>query len=240
MFPAIAIAICALELLFPHLYEMASVDAYYSVWQFEMVLLCVAAIFSDGSQRDRSVLTVFLLWQSWLLASDWLVDSTYAAYGSLEATAFTALVLWALARPYFFQSATRTDRTVHIAFYNGSHAPLLSSLGALFGLPFSSVAIIAGNTAIRASRCGKMVVNNANVFTERDFVFVDTGIEPGAKFFEVLAGIAGKPTKGYGIFRVKCIDNLTPLLEIMGYVPKTIFHKIPSIFYYQCIRQANG
>ena len=240
MFALAAASICLLELSAAH-YMALSAEVFYMAWQIELVLLVVLGLSSDGGQRDRSVLLAFFLWFGFLAATDWALMSPPPLLVQYEAVVFTVLVCWALARPYFFASDTSNEGTVHIAFYKGAHAPILSSFSALFGLPFASVSIIAGATALRASGRGVMVISDARaMYTGNDYVLIDTGIEPGPDFFAAMADCQGKPTKALGFLRMRCVANLSPLLKIIGYEPRTIFHRIPSIFYFQCVRQAHG
>ena len=240
MFAFTAAAICLLELSAAH-YMALSAEVFYMAWQIELVLLVVLGLSSDGGQRDRSALLAFFLWFGFMAATDWALIAPPPLLVQYEAVAFTVLVCWALMRPYFFASTASNGRTVHIAFYKGAHAPILSAISALFGLPFASVSIVAGNTAIRASGRGVMVISDARaMFAGDDYVLVDTGFEPGPDFFAAMADCQGKPTKTLGFLRMRCVANLSPLLKLLGYEPRTIFHKIPSIFYFQCMRLAHG
>lgn len=92
--------------------------------------------------------------------------------------------------------------------------------------------------AVRADRCGVLVVSEARAYDRSPHhTIIDTGIEADQGFFEVVAKTVGAPVK-VGIFRIDCIKALRPVLDHIGLMPKTIFHYIPSIFYYQAARAA--
>ena len=237
MFSILAIAICALSLF----------NSYYLGWglsygvsQAELALLVVMALFSDSSQRHKSVLAIFTIWFVYIFATDWAIGYVPPVLNGFEANALSIAVLWALLRPYYYQSAELIGENVFIGFYQGTHAPFLSSLAALFGLPFPSVAIIAGDTVLRASGSGKMVINNSSVVRGGDFLLIDTGVMATEKIFEEIAKCSGKPTKALGVFRTKCIKNCEPVLEMLGLKPKSFFYYMPSIFYYQVTGECHG
>lgn len=240
MLPIIALLLCAINITTAHLMSL-QYDEYVVVFQAYIALLCLGAVVSDGSQRDKSILTVLLIWEVWILTTDQFNIGLPDVVLSLESAFFTSFVLWAIARPHFYPSDQRSELNVCIAFYKGSHAPLISSIGALFGLPFASVAIVAGATVLRPSGSGKMTITNGMALHKDDFVFVDTGIECTPEIIKQIALCSGKPTTVLGIFRVKCVANIMPVLRLMkGYEPKNWLYRIPSIFYYQCVRQAHG
>ena len=230
-------ALCLIEIAVAHLLALPS-EEFITIWQAELVILAVLGLLSDGGRRDRSVLTIFFLWFTWILITDWAIIEVPALLVEYEAVIFSALVLWAMIRPYYFSSDPVSESTVCIAFYRGTQAPLLSSLSSLIGLPFSSVAVLAGGLAVRASSAGRMVAVDWRGVLEGDFVCVDTGVKCSSAISEAIRACTGVSTKSAGL-RMKCIANLIPILKEIGYEPKTIFHKIPSIFYFQCVRQAN-
>ena len=95
--------------------------------------------------------------------------------------------------------------------------------------------IVAGETVLRSSGNGKMVVNNPAILAPEDYIFINTGKKANPDIFKALAKCVGKSTKSFGIFKTKCIQNCAPVLEILGLKPKSWFYCVPSIFYYQVI-----
>ena len=217
-------------------------DEYIIVFQAYIVLLSLGAVVSDGSQRDRSIITVLFVWSLWVLVTDQLSFDVPDVVLSWEATLFTVFVVWAIVRPYFYVSADLAARREHvlIGFYHGTRAPLLSSVGALMGLPFSSVLVVAGDTILRASGNGKMVINNTSALREDEYTFIDTGVVATPEIFKAISLCVGRPTKVLGLFRTRCIHNCEPILGLLDLKPKSWFHQIPSIFYYQVVRTSNG
>lgn len=238
MIASTAIALCAIELAAHYVFTLSTLD-YAIVGQVELMLLAAIGLLSDGGRRDRSILTIFVMWFGWIALTDWapgLVSDLVVQY---ETVVFSMLVMWAITRPYFFTSDARSDSTVCIMFYRGTKAPFLSTLSSILGLPFSSVAIVAGDKVLRASGSGKMVLTDARALDGGDFIRIDTGIPVSDAIASAMYKCEGKPTRAYGLFRSRCVANLSQVLKEIGYEPKSAFHKIPSIFYFQCVKQAH-
>ena len=240
MFSFVAIALCAINITTAHLMGL-QYDEYIIVFQVYIALLCVAAVLAKDTQRDKSALSVLTVWAIWILFTDQFNLNLPDFLLSIESFVFSFFVLWALIRPYFYPSASLPQRgdNVYIGFYQGTRAPFLSSLAALFGLPFPSMLIVAGETVLRSSGCGKMVKNGTAIIKPKDYVFVDTGKKTSKALNNAIDKCVNKPTKAIGIFRMKCVHNCEPVLDILGLKPKSFFHYLPSVFYYQCVRQAH-
>lgn len=237
----LAISLCFLEIASAHFLDLKSdefSDEFIVIWQAEFIMVALLGLLSDGGQRDRSILTVFVIWFGWIFITDWAVIEASALLVEYEAVIFSALVFWAMVRLYYFTSDPLSKDTVCIVFYRGNRAPFLSSLAALIGLPFSSVAVAMGEFVLMASKKGHMVIADSKVLNSRDFVCIDTGVKAQPEITEAAFNCAGAPTKSMG-FRTKCVSNLLPVLKQIGYAPRTIFHKIPSIFYSQCVKLAH-
>ena len=241
MISLLVIFICLVELSTAHVIDL-TVYQTLILWQIEIVIVAAIALVSEPTQRDKSILTIILLWFAWVAASDWLIPYAYPLLVQYDSAIFSFSVLWALTRSYFYTSADISIRNenVIIGFYQGTHSPLISSLGALIGFPFSSMVIVAGETVLRSSGCGHMTLNNRAILQPKDYVFIDTGVEADEETFKIIAGCVGKPTKSFGIFRTKCIRNCEPVLALVGLKPKSWWHCIPSIFYYQVVRGNRG
>jgi hypothetical protein len=241
MFSLIAILLCAINITTAHFMDL-EYDEYMIVFQAYVALLCVAAVVSKDTQRDKSVLSVLAIWAIWILLTDQFNLNLPDFLLSIESFVFSSFVVWALARPYFYPSADLSQRgeNVYIGFYQGTHAPFLSSLGALFGLPFSSMVIVAGETMLRSSGNGKMVLNSPAILASKDYIFINTGKKATSDVFKAIAECVDKPTKAFGIFKTKCIRNCEPLLELLELKPKSWFHCMPSVFYYQVVRGSYG
>ena len=239
MFAGLAIALCALEMLVTY---SVTADAMIAslYWQIEMALFAGLALYSTDTQRDKSVLAIMALWFFWVMITDLWPEYIIAPISGLETMAFSFLVFWAFARPYLYPSAELVGENVYIGFYQGTHAPFLSSLGALFGLPFSSIVIASGTVVLRASKVGKLVTNNIAVVDNGNYVFVDTGVKATPEIFATMAKCSGEPTKAFGVFRTKCVEGCEPVLKLLGMKPKSWAHYMPSIFYYQAVRGNRG
>lgn len=235
MFAAIAILICAIE-VFASYFTQAGY--YYDLMQLEILLVAIAALFSERTQRDNSVFAIFIIWFAWIITTDRMVDQLPLAITTFEAPVLAIAVFWALARPYFYPSADLAQRgeNVYIGFYHGPHAPFLSSLAALIGLSFSSMVIVAGDKVLRASGVGKMMLSPAAILNEDDYVFIDTKKVADENTFVIMSRCKDKPTKAFGIFRTKCIRNCEPVLELLDLKPKSWPYLVPSVFYYQVVK----
>ncbi len=232
MFVALSISICVSELWATYMGELP-IETGAFFWQVMAVLIILLGLFSEDTQRDKSVLAVMAMWFSWVMLTDLWPEYLPASITGIETMAFSFLVLWALARQYFYPSVELVGENIFIGFYQGTRAPLLSSLGALIGLPFSSMVVVAGETVLRASGNGKMVLNNRAALRFNDYVFVDTGFKATPESFTEIAKCVGKPTTTFGIFRTKCIKNCEPILELLGLKPRSWAHQMPSVFFYQ-------
>lgn len=235
MFALSAILICAIEILASH---FITTDYSYDLTQIEVFLVSIMAVKSERTQMHNSVFAIFIIWFGYILTTDRWFSNAPLFFASYEATILSIIITWAFIRPYFYVSADLSARgeNVLIGFYQGTRAPFLSSVGALLGLSFSSVIIVYGETVLRSSGSGKMVLNTPSAVSRGDYTFINTGKKVTPKIIEATAKCVGKPTKAFGIFRTKCVHNCEPVLEMLELKPKSFFHRMPSIFYYQVVR----
>lgn len=238
MFVLPVILVCLIETFAAHFIQG---DYTYDLNQVQAMLLAIAAVSSQPTQRDKSVLSVLVGWFAFIAMTDravQFVPPDYLFIASYEVVVLSILIMWALVRPHFYTSADLSQRgeNVYIGFYQGTHAPFLSSVGALFGLPFSSIVIVAGDKVLRPSASGKMVINNTSLLRKGDFILVDTGKVATEEIINAIIKCDGLPTKAFGIFKTKCVQNCEPVLELLGLKPKSWPYYLPSIFYYQAVR----
>ena len=231
----LAILIAIGEVSAAHLFDPVNYEMFVW-WQIEMALIAAAGLMAKPTQRDRSILSVMVLWFAWIAASDWAFNYIPPVFVQYESMILLSLVLWATARPYFYTSTEPSGENVFIGFYRGPRAPFLSSLAALLGLPFSSMIIVAGETVLRSSGNGKMVINKTSALSKGDYVFVDTGVIATPQIFDSITRVIGKPTQALGVFRTKCVLNCEPVLERINIKPTSWLHRLPSIFYYQVVQ----
>lgn len=204
------------------------------IWQAYIMLGFGAFTFSDGSMRERAALDVLFLWVVWVFVTDF-IPYFPPVFASIETASLIALLSWVYFRPYRFIPAPIRYGTVYIAFYGGKNAPFMSRMAANFGFPFSSIAVIANELAVRPSKSrGCMVETPPILLEKKGYIFIDTGIEVTPEIIETLESVRGTKT-GYGWFRVKCLMNFLPVLKSLGpqWVPKN-FPLIPSLYYRQC------
>lgn len=234
MFLLFAISAIALAISSAHYLDLGSITIART-YAAEAVCLAGMGAFSNGSMRHKSALIVFFIWAAYSLLIDFVFTlPPWAA--SIEIAIFTVLAGWVYFRPYKYLSSAPNTKNVCIAFYGGPNAPVLSIIADQLGFPFSSVAISCGTTAVRPSKVrGIMVETSTSVLYDKGYVFVDTGVPWDTKIHGTLMGLIGTKT-GWGIFRFRCLHNLKPVLECLGYewVPKIPFS--PSLFFGQCLR----
>jgi len=231
MFPFVAILICIVEITATHFYG-ASQERYAIFYQSEIVLLTALGIFSHGRKR-KPVLTVFAVWFSWIFISDWYPEYVHDIFGNYEAIIFSFMVILTLVKPYHSISHEINNKNVCLAFYGGEKAPLLSTLSALVGLPFSSVAVIAGGNVLRPHN-GVLRLTPAKDFKHPEYTIIDTGVPVTTEIELEMGRVVGNSVKRFGL-GMGCVSELSPVLEMVGIRPKSI---IPSIFYYQAVKHA--
>ncbi len=231
MFRAATIATIAIALLSAFLVG-ASTAAYDTLFEVQYVAMALIAFYAKPTQRDRSVISVLLIWAVWVLATDWPAFNFPPIYVNFEAAAFSALTLWALFRPYNYASHDAMSPNVKIGFYQGKNKHLLSSLGALIGLPFSSIAIISGGHAIRAGHGGVIREVQAISLHGGDYVFVDTGVPATQELIAALKSLVGAKIK----FRTGCVVSMEKVLVRLGYTLKW-YDYVPSLFYKTALKK---
>ncbi len=213
--------------------------AYESLFQLEIIAVSIAAIYTKG-KRETSVLTVLAAWFIWQAVTDWFITTPDPMFVNIETTAFIVAVFFTLLRPYYLPSAKFSYETVILAFYNGSKSPLLSRIGSMVGLPYSSLAIIAGDEILCSGRCGVMRMGKTSAIDTTNFYFIDTGYKITNEILKVMAGCIGRTSTCATIFRIKCVVNVMPVLTALKVQPANMFFYIPSVFLYQCLKRFRG
>lgn len=204
---------------------------YDILFQLEYVLLAVVAFSSTGSHRDRSAISILLIWAAWTLLTDQFNLDISGIILSYESVFFSVLVLWILARPYSYISDIPNEDYVSIAFYQGRKAPIVSELSALIGLPFSSISIVVGEFVLRPSK-GILRMGESRALKQSDYVFVNTKIPVNRNVFNAIRKQAGAPIKlGSG-----CVAAMAETLKVIGLPLKTWTDNIPSLFYYRVVK----
>lgn len=235
MFFVCVVILCGLEFANSHFLNGDNFERDLMVMQAEMVLILGAIVFSSGSMRERSALDIVFIWAVWILATDW---GSYfpPIVATLETAVFACVLAWVWFRPYHYVSNPVGYGTVFIAFYGGSKAPFLSRIASHFGFPFSSIAMIANELAVRPSKAaGAMVEVPPHVLQSKGYVFINTGIPVTPEITAAMEGVIGTKT-GYGILRFKCLMNLMPVISLLG--PEWAPDKwpvFPARYYRKCL-----
>lgn len=232
MFFVFALSACILAIINSHLLEF--VDTF-TVFQIGFFLLAGMAASYTGKMKDRAVLDVVFLWSGWVLATDW-VPYFPPILSAIETVVFIAMITYVYFKTYNHFSNPFDMSTVFIAFYGGPNAPFPSRLSAHLGYPFSSVAMVAGDIAVRPSKAaGKMVEVPLHILQTKGYVFINTGIPVTNEIIDAMESVIGTKT-GYKFFRYKCLLNFLPVLKLLGpdWVPENI-GILPSRFYSKCV-----
>ena len=214
-------------------------DAYDFLFQLEIIAVVLAGLSVKG-KRETAVLTVLAGWFIWQAVTDWFITTPDPMFTNIETTVFIVAVFFTLLRPYYLPSAKLSSVNVVLAFYNGSKSPLLSRIGSMVGLPYSSLAIIAGDEILCSGRCGVMRMGKTSAIDTTNFYFIDTGYKITNEILKVMAGCIGRTTTCATIFRIKCVANVMPVLTALKVQPKNMFFYIPSVFLYQCLKRFRG
>ncbi len=214
-------------------------SAYELLFQLEIIAVALAGLSVKG-KRETAVLAVLVGWFIWQAVTDFFFTDLTPMFVNIETTAFIVAVFFTLLRPYYLPSAKFSYETVILAFYNGSKSPLLSRIGSMVGLPYSSLAIIAGDEILCSGRCGVMRMGKTSAIDTSNFYFIDTGYKITNEILKVMAGCIGRTSTCATIFRIKCVVNVMPVLTALKVQPKNMFFYIPSIFLYQCLKRFRG
>ncbi len=233
MFRIFTIFACVLAIANAHFLD--GVDSL-RIFGAGIFLLSGMAAFSSGSMRHRSVLDVMFIWAMWIIISDW---GSY--FPPLLAAIETEIFVVLIACVYFKSYKHRSDEidpdsgNMYIAFYGGPNAPFLSRIGSHFGFPFPSIAVAGNGVGMRPSKlAGAMVRTTPNALRKKGYIFIDTGIKATPGRFGKMMMIEGTTTR-YGIFRVKCLSNLRPVLESLGDEWTPDGWPFPGWYYKKCL-----
>lgn len=236
MFRIAVLATVAIAILSAFL-TAGSILWYDMLFEAQYVALAVIALNSKDTRRDRAVIMVLLAWGIWILATDWPPFNFPPIYLNFEAAAFSALTLWALFRPYNYVSDKLNKDDVFIGFYQGRNKHPLSVLSSLIGLPFSSIAMIAGDVTIRSSGGVLKEVPTASLSPEH-YVFINTTTPATDKIIADLRALSGASATVYGL-RVGCIWAMRKALAAVGYRLSWRDY-IPSLFYRTALEERGG
>lgn len=239
MFALCIVLLCAIELATSHLINDITDTQWQATMQVELALVLAAVAFSKNTMRERSVLDIIFIWVVWTLATDWLPYFP-PVIATWETAVFACLLAWVWWRPYHHVSAPFGHGTVFIAFYGGPNGPFLSRIFSHFGFPFSSIAMVADNIAVRPSKkTGTMVFVHVRTLQLKGYIFIDTGVSVTEDIKNALIEVQGTET-GFGIFRFKCLQNLMPVLDQLGpnWKPDKMPY-VPAWYYRKCLKNAD-
>jgi len=241
MFLVFTLSAWLLAIVNSHLLEWIDTETVHQIGFFLLLGMMTG---HTSKMKDRGVLDIMFIWSAWVLGTDLLLnfapDYVLDYVPLLTAIESVIFIVWAsrvYLKSYAHFSQPFDMSTVFIAFYGGPNSPFLSRLSAHIGYPFSSVAMIAGDIAVRPSKAaGKMVEVPLHILQSKGYVFINTKVPVTTEVMEAMESVIGTPT-GYKFFRYKCLINLMPVLELLGpgWIPKKI-GMLPSRFYAQCVR----
>lgn len=234
MFSLATLATVAIALASPF-FMNATAAVYDTLFEAQYAAMAIVAFYSQNTRRDKAVITVLLIWAVWVLATDWTSFDFSPVYINFEAAAFSALTLWALVRPYEYTSDKLNQNDIFIGFYQGRNKHILSVLASLVGLPFSSIALIAGDYTIRAGG-GVLKEVPTSSLMEEHYVFVNTTLKVTKQALQMLRAMVGVNTMRYG-FRIGCIAAMKTGLSDLGY-QLSWYDYVPSFFYRTVLRKA--
>lgn len=236
MFFLFAISAISISIGSAHFMDLIDADIAI-VYSWMLFFLAGLGPLSNGSMQHRLTMDVIFIWTAWTFLSDWVIPLSPTAL-SIETAIFTVLAAWVYFRPYKHLSTRAHPENVCIAFYGGPNAPTLSRWASIIGSPFASVAISGGGVAVRPSLFrGKMVQTTTAALEAKGYVFIDTCVPYSPEIHGKLMEVVGTKT-GYGLFRFKCMQNLTPILDCLGHEWVPSIPILPSLYFDQCVRNA--
>lgn len=207
----------------------------YTLFHIGFLLLAGMAASYTGKMKDRAVLDVVFLWSLVILVTDW-GSHFLSIIAAIETVVFIAMITYVYFKTYNHFSNPFDMSTVFIAFYGGPNAPFPARLSAHLGYPFSSVAMVAGDLAVRPSKAaGRMVEVPLHILQTKGYVFINTKIPVTNEIVAAMESVIGTET-GYKFFRYKCLLNFLPVLKLLGpdWIPENI-GVLPSRFYSKCV-----
>lgn len=167
------------------------------------------------------------------LIADIIFYEIYAIYYLLESLTFFSWAIWIMLRPEYRTAKTINHDNILLAFYKGEKGSLIMNFFELFGLPVKSMCIVAGDKALalKSNKETFQIIDSKNIFRKQDdYVTVDTGIRNTNKFVEAMKEYSTTPARK-GFLRIRCIEGVSPLLEMIGPEFKpSLIDNIPSVY----------
>lgn len=151
----------------------------------------------------------------------------------LETSLFCVMAVWIMMRPEVKTAKTINKDNILLVFYKGEKGSFIMNFFELFGLPVKSMCIIAGDKALflKANKETFQFGDSKKIFRKQDeYVIVDTGKPYTQEFVKTMEKHSITSAKK-GLFRIRCIEGVSPLLEMIGPEFKpSLIDNIPSIY----------
>jgi len=219
-------------------------ESYYhygSLLREVLFTLCAVLYFSIRTPRAKSVVLLMLLYNLFTEIADATLGDVGSVYYMIESLFFTSWAVWIMTRPEISTPKTINKDNILLAFYKGEKGSFTMHFFELFGLPFKSMCIIAGDNCLKlkSNKDTFQFSNTSGSFFRRDtdYYIHDTGKPHTKEFVEEMAKY-GKVKAIKNGFRIRCIEAVGELLALIGeeYRPTNPAQNAPSIYFGKIIR----
>lgn len=230
------------------IYPITFGDLYYESYYhygglLKDVLLTVCAVlyFSLRTPRAKSTVLLMLLYNLFTQIADAALGDVSSVYYMIESLFFTFWAVCIMTRPEISTPKTINKDNILLAFYRGEKGSLTMHFFELFGLPFKSMSIIAGDNCLKlkSNKDTFQFSNASGSFFRRnnEYYIYDTGKPYTKEFVEEMAKY-GKVKAMKNGFRTRCIEAVGELLAKIGeeYRPTNPAQNAPSIYFGKIIR----
>lgn len=215
-------------------------ELYATLAQVQLVIACVcgAMVAIRPNPKRKSAILILLLGSVFVLITQILTINIPDIVYWLGIIVYSFGITWAGCRPYEFLSDELTKDTVCLVFYKANSGSWLMHVLSIFGLPVSSMSIIADD------RWLKLVVGEPALQLERAiefepsrYVVIDTGVKITDEIIRRLWECRGRSaiSKNSLFLRVRCIAIIKDFLKSLGPEWNPGFIKLPSIYFYKAV-----
>ena len=195
------------------------------------LLFCIFSYVINPNNKKGNVLILLGFVDFYGYATDILMHNINAIYYFIESLIFFSFGMHVMLHADIKTAKTIDHDNILLAFYKGKKGSLIMRFFSLFGFPVKSMCILAGDKALYLKANNPKFVFGDSAAIHRkseNYVIIDTGVKYTGEFIYRMKKHKNIIAKK-GMFRVRCIEAISDLLEMIGseWKPKTY---IPSLY----------